>query len=144
VIQLEAPNLHEAAAERCDPAAHEPQGQASLFATQDADLSDRSAIDLFADVLAATLDPAAEDIAADRPLLDACIRFARAAEPQFTGITLSGLRGRSAPLRIDPAHIPQIQALRDARDSDGVSTFFGTWPGEESDEELLAALRDIE
>jgi len=37
--------------------------------------------------------------------------------------------------------VPATMARQDA--TTGVSAFFGTWPGDETDEELLAALEAI-
>ena len=37
-----------------------------------------------------------------------------------------------------------FQALIEAYEPDGVEAFFGTWPGDETDQELLDMLKEIE
>ena len=45
-----------------------------------------------------------------------------------------------APRPVKTAPVAQLQPQDE---TSGVAAFFGTWPGEESDEELLAALSEI-
>jgi hypothetical protein len=53
------------------------------------------------------------------------------------------IEGRSAFSSVPPAltHSPLDRKIQPARN--GVSAFFGTWPGEETDEELLAVLGEL-
>jgi len=74
---------------------------------------DQSAVDRFASILAAILDDDAEDVTADRSLLDICANFARASGVGFDGVRLDGLQGRSSPLTVRPSDVPRIEYLRD-------------------------------
>lgn len=108
VVSVEAPTLREA-----DAVKFGDDGQRSLFNDAPADFGEQTAIDLFGQVLAAVVDQEADDVAADRALLDSCVRFARVSDGGFEGVRLEGLRGRDEPLVITPAHIPRIELLRD-------------------------------
>src|SRR5690606_30928156 len=102
----------------------------------------------------------ADDVVADHALLTACARFARVGG----GVRLAGLEGRETPLTIDQNDVARFIQLRDetpgpdassptvsgrsestwTQDSpSGVAAFFGSWPGDETEAELLAALGDI-
>ena len=57
---------------------------------------------------------------------------------------LPSLDGRAAFLRIPPALVRPCKPERRPQASNGgVAAFFGSWPGEETDRELLAALEEI-
>ena len=109
VMTLEALTLHEVDAARFGDLC-----QRSLFDRDQRRIGERTAVDLFAQVLAAVVEDEADDIIADRPLLDSCVRFARAAGPAFAGVQLEGLSGRDTPLVITPDQAPRIERLRDA------------------------------
>lgn len=220
--------------------------QGSLFGDADDRFADRTAVDLFGNLLATILEGEPDDVVADRALLESCARFAKAFGKGFAGLRLDGLADRKGPVTITAEHVQKIETLRDetpspqaariagkldtvsatrpdvvltlkdgsrvpgrmeehdldelrallgkdvvvsgmahyrpsgrllfvsvedlavARPEDrmfqrvpmgrkrrvviepsrqdgtlGVSSFFGTWPGDETDEELLEALRDI-
>lgn len=107
-IAMEVPTLREA-----DATKFGGEGQRSLFEEGDQQFGDKTAVDLFGQVLESIIDGDAEDVVADRALLDTCVRFARASGDRFEGIQLGGLRGRQLPLVIRPDHIPRIERLRD-------------------------------
>ena len=106
VIQLEAPTLREVAA------THGREG-APVWADMDPGWTERTAIDLFGRVLASLIEGDADDVLADRGLLDTCVRFARLPSGEFTGVRLDGLVGRPTPLTLTAAHARQIELLRD-------------------------------
>lgn len=108
VVSMEAPSLREA-----DAMKFGDDGQRSLFNEINQDISKQTAIDLFGQVLAAVVEGDADDVVADRALLDTCVRFARVSGGGFEGVQLEGLRGRDEPLVITPAHVPMIELLRD-------------------------------
>ena len=240
-IAVEAPSLADSAPDRFG-GGH----QVSLFAEPQRVIdASNTAIDIFAGVLASVVQGDRDSVLADRPLLDTCVRFARATRECFDGISLEGVAGVRSPLIVRRNDIGKIELLRDetpgpravrvtgtldtisatkpdvvlalsdgsfvaarldahdrgqltrlfgtrvvvsglaqfrpsgkllvidvehigpARDGDvlfesvpkatarpvasllpqedtaGVAAFFGTWPGDETDEELLAALKDI-
>lgn len=57
---------------------------------------------------------------------------------------LDTVEGRSAFSVVPPALTHRLKLDRKIQDSrNGVSAFFGTWPGDETDEELLAALGEM-
>lgn len=107
-IAMEVPTFREA-----DATKFGGEGQRSLFEEGDQQFGDKTAVDLFGQVLESIIDGDAEDVVADRALLDTCVRFARASGDRFEGIQLGGLRGRQLPLVIRPDHIPRIERLRD-------------------------------
>lgn len=121
VINLEAPTLQEA-----DAARFGDDGQRWLFEDLDRRLGEQTAVDLFGDVLAAVVEGEADDVMADRALLDTCVRFARVAGVAFDGVKLEGIRGRDAPLVIRPEHAPQIELLRDETPSPLAARLSGT------------------
>ena len=108
VIAMEAPTLREA-----DAAKFGNDGQRSLFEEIDQGFGEQTAVDLFGQVLAAVVERGSDDVVADRALLETCVRFARVSGGGFEGLRLEGLRGRETPLVITPAHVPQIELLRD-------------------------------
>lgn len=108
VIAMEAPTLQEA-----DAAKFGDEGQRSLFEEIDRGFGEQTAVDLFGEVLASVVERDADDVVADRALLDVCVRFAKVAGEGFVGVQLEGLRGRDEPLVITRKHVPQIELLRD-------------------------------
>ena len=108
VIAMEAPTLQETNAVKFGD-----DGQRSLFEESDEGFGDQTAVDLFGQVLVAVVERDADEIVADRALLDTCVRFAKLSGGRFEGVRLEGLRGRDEPLVITPAHVPQIERLRD-------------------------------
>ena len=108
VMTFEAPTLQEA-----DAARFGDDGQGSLFEEPGRKLGDRTAVDLFGEVLATVVEGDAEDVLADRALLDTCVRFAGIVGDEFEGVELMGLRGRSKALLVTPNHILKMRLLRD-------------------------------
>jgi len=87
VIAIEAPTLEEAIPERFASG-----GSESMFFYGSAHaIAKRTSIDVFAGVLSAAIEGRADQVLADRPLLDTCIRFVRASGSAFDGIQLGGL-----------------------------------------------------
>ena len=105
---MEAPTLREA-----DAVKFGDDARCSLFNDTPADFGEPTAIDRFGQVLAAVVAQEADDVAADRALLDSCVRFARISGYGFEGVRLDELRGRHEPLVITPANVPRIGLLRD-------------------------------
>ena len=120
-IAMEVPTLREADAMRFGG-----DGQRPLFEESDQQFSDKTAVDLFGQVLEAIVEGDAEDVVADRALLDSCVRFAKASGDGFDGIQLGGLRGRQIPLVIRPDHIPRIERLRDETPTPQAARVAGT------------------
>jgi hypothetical protein len=112
VVSMEAPTLREADAEKFGDG--QVEGQCRLFDAGDQDFGEQTAVDLFAQVLSALVEQGADDVVADRALLDTCVRFASVSGGGFEGVQLDGLRGRDAPLVITPADVPRIELLRDS------------------------------
>jgi hypothetical protein len=145
VVSLDAPTLEEAAPDRFGRG-----GQGVLFEDPDAEVAKHTAVELFGSVLASVVEGPVDDVMADRGLLATCARFAAAAGA-FEGARLEGLTGRDAPLVVGGEHVATIQRLRDETpgsqvpqdERSGVAAFFGTWPGDESEQELLDALRAL-
>ena len=108
VIAIEAPTLQEA-----DTTRFGDDGQRSLFEEHDRGLGEHTAVDLFGYVLASVIEGEADDVMADRALLDTCVRFAKVSGDGFEGVQLEGLRFREQPLAITLQHVPQIELLRD-------------------------------
>ncbi|MEM9455824.1 MAG: hypothetical protein AAGF11_16710 [Myxococcota bacterium] len=138
VVSVKAPTLREA-----DAVKFGDDGQRSLFNETPADFGDQTAIDLFGQILAAVVELEADDVAADRALLDSCVRFARVSGGGFEGVRLEGLRGRDKPLVITPAHVPKIERLRDetpAPQAARVAGFLGTISASSSD--VMLKLKD--
>jgi hypothetical protein len=108
VLQVEAPSLSEAAPERFGAA------QIALFvdAARTVDTS-QSAIDFFGAVLTAAVRGDREALLADRPLLDACARLARAPGRAFRSVSLGGIAGASEPLVLSSSDVEKIEFLRD-------------------------------
>lgn len=105
VIAMEAPTLQEA-----DATKFGDHRQRSLFEEIEQNFGAQTAVDLFGRVLAAAVERDADEIVADRALLESCVRFAKVSG---NGIRLEGLSGRKEPLVITPEHVPQIELLRD-------------------------------
>jgi hypothetical protein len=108
VIAIEAPTLEEAVPER-----FAGDGSVSLFYGMDPAIIKRTAIDVFARVLSTAIEGRAEQVLADRSLLDTCARFVRAAGSSFDGIQLGGLTGRDPRLTVRREDARQIELLRD-------------------------------
>lgn len=87
--------------------------QRLLFGEADGPFGALSAIDIFAHVLRATVRGTAEDVVADRALLDGCVRFAQVSGGGFAGLRLEGLVGRAGLLSITPDDVPHMERLRD-------------------------------
>lgn len=109
VLQVEAPSLAEALPERFGAAA-----QVALFAdpSRTVDTS-QSAIDFFGAVLTSALRGDREGLLADRPLLKACARLARAPGRGFRSVTLGGIAGVREPVALSSADVDTIELLRD-------------------------------
>lgn len=108
-LTMQAPTLQEA-----DPTKFGIPGQRSLFEEHERSIISQTAIELFGDVLAALMEQPDDEITADRPLLDACLRFAKLSSSSgVEGVRIEGLRKRSTPLLITPAQILRIEQLRD-------------------------------
>lgn len=121
VIEMEAPTLQEA-----DAAKFGDGGQRSLFTEGDPHLGEQTAVDLFGEVLASVVERNADEIFADRALLDVCVRFARVSGDAFDGVQLEGLRGRDEPLVITRGHVPQLELLRDETPAPQAARIAGT------------------
>ncbi len=105
---LEVPTLQEA-----DAARFGDDGYRSLFEEHGRGFGEQTAVDLFGQVLAAVIEGQADDVMADRALLETCVRFAKISGGGYEGVQIEGLRGREKPLVITPEHVPQIEFLRD-------------------------------
>lgn len=108
VLTMEARTLKEA-----DEAKFGGDGLRALFEESDRDFGVQTAVDLFGEVLARVVEGEADDVVADRALLDACLRFARLAGDGFEEVQIEGLRGRRKPLVITKDHAVKIERLRD-------------------------------
>lgn len=121
VIAMEAPTLQEA-----DAAKFGKAGQRSLFEEIDRGVGEQTAVDLFGQVLASIVERDADDVVADRALLDICVRFAKVSRDGFDGVQLEGLYGRDKPLLITRDHVPQIELLRDETPAPQAARVAGT------------------
>ena len=108
IIAMEAHTLREVDQTRFGVGA-----QQSLFGEPDDRFGEQTAIDIFGQLLATILEGERDDVVADRALLDSCARFARVSGGGYDGISLEGLRGRTAPLVIRSSDAPRIEVLRD-------------------------------
>ena len=108
IIAMEAHTLREVDQTRFGVGA-----QQSLFGEPDDRFGEQTAIDIFGQLLATILEGERDDVVADRALLDSCARFAQVSGGGYDGISLEGLRGRSAPLVIRSSDAPRIELLRD-------------------------------
>lgn len=88
-------------------------GQRALFDDADERFGEKTAVDIFGELLGAILSGEREDVVADRALLESCARFARVSGPSFSGVQLGGLRGRCSQITISPKDAPRIELLRD-------------------------------
>jgi len=108
VLDLEVPTLEEA-----DPSHFGDSEQCWLFDERDTRISKLTSVDLFGRVLAAVVEGEADDVVADRALLDTCVRFSRATRGAFDGVQLDELTDRGVPITIRHEHISKIEELRD-------------------------------
>ncbi len=108
VVSIDAPTLA-----TVDAARFADEGRLSLFAGKVRGFGEQTAVDLFGHVLAAVAEEDADNVMADRALLDTCVRFAKLSSNGFEGVKLEGLRGRATPLVIKPERVPHIERLRD-------------------------------
>jgi len=109
IVAFEAPALSEAAPDRFGS-----ERQISLFPEQLRLLdADSSAVDLFAGVLASAVHGDRDHVLADRPLLDTCLRFARATRDAFDAIQLEGVARLDAPLVVARGDLAKLERLRD-------------------------------
>lgn len=108
IIAMEAHTLREVDQTRFGVGA-----QQSLFGEPDDRFGEQTAIDIFGQLLATILEGERDDVVADRALLDSCARFARVSGGGYDGISIEGLRGRTAPLVIRSSDAPRIELLRD-------------------------------
>lgn len=95
-----------------DPARFGPGAQQQLFGDPDERFGEQTAIDIFGQTLAAILEGDADNVIADRALLDGCAKFARVSGGSFDGLRLEGIRGRPA-IQIASHDAPRIERLRD-------------------------------
>ena len=121
LISLEAPTLREAEAAICGDNA-----QGALFEEREDDLRERSAIDLFGEILEAVMERDPDDIVADRALLDTCVRFATLSGAGLQGLQLEGLTRRSGPLVITPSDVPKMERRRDETPAPRAARVVGT------------------
>ncbi|MEO2005476.1 MAG: hypothetical protein ABGY41_15420 [Candidatus Poribacteria bacterium] len=108
VIEIEAPTVQEAYAAHVGD-----DGQHAFVGAIDRDFGEQTAVDLFGQALASGIEGDADDVMADRALLDTCVRFARITGGGVEGVRLDGLAGRGEPLIITPGHVPRIEGLRE-------------------------------
>jgi hypothetical protein len=108
VISVEARTLRDV-----DESRFGPGYQQTWVAAQDDRLGERTAIDLFGEVLTSIVRGTQDEVVADRALLEGCARFARISGGGFSGLLLDGLQGRQAPLEISPEDAPLIEQIRD-------------------------------
>jgi hypothetical protein len=73
----------------------------------------QSAIDFFGAVLASALRGDREALLADRPLLDACVRLARAPGRVFRSVSLGSIADIGGPLVLSGTDVEKIELLRD-------------------------------
>ena len=109
VIDIEAPPLGDVSPLSASG------GGPDLFRDDDArSLGDRTAIELLGDVLVAGLDPRADDVRADRALLESCARLARIVSGTgYDGLRLEGLGGDRHHVELVPASAERYDRLRD-------------------------------
>lgn len=122
VLHVEAPSLSEAMPERFGPAA-----QVALFADPSRIVdTGQSAIDFFGAVLTSALRGDREALLADRPLLDACVRLARAPGRAFRSVSLGGIAGAAEPLVLSSSDVEKFELLRDETPSPRAVRVTGT------------------
>lgn len=83
VVSVEAPTLREVDAEKFGDHA---QYWAQRYDEDNQDFGGQTAVDLFAQVLVAVIEQGADDVIADRALLDTCVRFAKVSGGGFEGV----------------------------------------------------------
>ncbi len=108
VLAVEAPKLREV-----DPSRFGDDRPRLLFEDAQHSLGEYSAVDLFGQALAASIERSADEIVADRALLESCARFAKVAGGSLREVRLDGLHERREPLVITPEHASRIETLRD-------------------------------
>ncbi len=108
VLQIEAPSLAEALPERFGVTS------IAFFAdpSRTVDTS-HSAIDFFGAVLTSALRGDREGLLADRPLLEACARLARAPGRGFRSVILNGIANTPSPIELFSTDVHRIEVLRD-------------------------------
>ncbi|TXD34237.1 hypothetical protein FRC98_18755 [Lujinxingia vulgaris] len=121
LISIEAPTLREVEA-----AIFGDNAQGALFDEREDDLQERSAIDLFGEVLEAVMERDPDDIVADRALLDTCVRFAKLSGAGMEGLQLEGLQRRAGPLVIMPSDVPMMEMRRDETPAPRAARVVGT------------------
>lgn len=87
--------------------------QGGLFGEDKSELSELTVVDVFGRFLVSVVEGPADDVVADRPLLDICANFAKISGGGYSGVELAGIRGRDKPIYVDSGHVPQIERLRD-------------------------------
>lgn len=107
-VALEARTLGEA-----DEVRFGAGGQRALFDDKDERFGEKTAVDIFGELLDAILTGERDEVFADRALLESCARFARVSGSAFSGVRLGGLRGRRSEITISPEDAPRIELLRD-------------------------------
>lgn len=108
VISVEAPSLSEAVPDKFGAE------RLSLFGEPGTPLDvSQSAVDFFSIVLASAVVGDREHLMADRPLLESCIRFARAARGAYDGLQLAGVAANEASVVVSADSVAQIERLRD-------------------------------
>jgi hypothetical protein len=109
VLQVEAPSLAEAL-----PECFGVGTQVAFFADPSRTVdTHQSAIDFFGVALTSVLRGDRDELLADRPLLEACARLARAPGHGFQSVTLGGIAGTDEPIAIFPADVERIELLHD-------------------------------
>lgn len=108
VIAVEAPSLSEAVPDKFGAE------QQSLFGEPGTALDvSQTAIDFFGTVLASAVAGDRDHLMADRPLLESCIRFARASRGDYDGLQLEGVAVMDQPIIVRAANVADIERLRD-------------------------------
>jgi hypothetical protein len=109
IVDVEAPVLAEALG---DGTARLHQLPLFVEPAARVDVEQQTAVDCFAGVLAAVTSGDRDQVFADRPLLDACVRFARAGSCGFDGVELGGV-GRHGSIVLRESDVQRIEILRD-------------------------------
>ncbi len=108
IVAIEAPTLEEAVPERFGSGV-----PVSFFDGTDVSITKRTAVEVFARVLATAIEGRDDQVLADRPLLDTCVRFVRAAGSAYEGIEIGGLSGRHSRLTVRGEDARPFEVLRD-------------------------------
>jgi len=109
-VQLEAPTFAGAAPDHFPADAYQ---QMPIFVepTDALDVT-LTAVDLFCSVLAAVLSSDAQHVQVDRPMLEACVRFAQAPVGAFGGVRLEDV-GQGNSIEVRAADAARLEHLRD-------------------------------